>query len=512
MDGLDLGFGLTTPTSHNGAGATWTNLLRALGLDPASATDEAVASRLSAAAASHADAVGHLLDELNGIDDPIAGRVSNLVGRLGATGLQPLLVRLEISARTAALQNAARSLTPAALLPLIEAAGNAYALPLSQPLLELVQKLARESVTLSAGPRMHAEQAYRSLIDHLVDRWSEAQVSAGAVGFDAMFGGTQRVRSSLAPEPSRIVALSLESGAVGTVVWASLKEYSRDESGVRAIIGMLTDAPEGRARQMITEQIASPARLTQLLREDPIDYVAVDTMIAALGSNATKTLLDELVESTSRATRRAIMDRLVKMGSEIGPLVNERLNDNRWYVVRNMISLLRECGCPLDQVPIERFKVHEDARVRRETLQLMMEDPATRDAALAAALQDKDKSVVRAALQAARTSFPPSAVVALAKRVVESDFPPEFRVMSLYLLGRSGHAPALEALLAYAGGGKNLLGKPRLANKTPEMLAALSGLARAWPTERRSRELLDLALKSKDEQILNALQSVGSGD
>ena len=39
-------------------------------------------------------------------------------------------------------------------------------------------------------------------------------------------------------------------------------------------------------------------------------------------------------------------------------------------------------------------------------IQLRMEDPATRDSALAAALQDKDKTVLRAGLQAARTSFP----------------------------------------------------------------------------------------------------------
>jgi hypothetical protein len=44
------------------------------------------------------------------------------------------------------------------------------------------------------------------------------------------------------------------------------------------------------------------------------------------------------------------------------------------------------------------------------------------------------------------------------------------------------------------------------------MLAALSGLNRSWTTDRRARELLDLAARSKDEQILNALHAVSSGE
>jgi hypothetical protein len=185
----------------------------------------------------------------------------------------------------------------------------------------------------------------------------------------------------------------------------------------------------------------------------------------------------------------------------------EHLEDERWYVVRNMIALLREAGCSVDDVPVERFRAHNDARVRRETLQLQLENPSTRDAALVEALADNDKHVLRTALQAARSDLPESAVSILARRVMDSAFPPEFRVISLFLLGRSGSIHALDTLLAFVAGGKTLFGKPKLAPKSPEMLAALGGLARSWPNEKRASALLELARESKDDQIINALKA-----
>lgn len=511
MDGLDNSFGLTVETGTAGAERGWADLMRVLSVPTAQAHDTAaIAVRLSSQADTAASAFSTVLEQLTGPADPIAARISPLVAELGTTGMKSVLSRLEVPDRKRAIQAAAASLSPGVLVALADAAGQSFSLPLSQPLLELVQKLAREAETLPDAARAQADQSFRSLIDHLVERWTESQVNAGAATFADMFGGSARARSTIAPEAMRVVALSLETGAIGTVVWSSLKEQSRTEQGVRDLITMVTRAPAGRATDMITEQLTTPGRLTSLFSEDPIDFAAVEMMANHLGGNATKPLLDELVEATNRGTRRAIMDRLVKMGPEIGPLVQERLGDNRWYVVRNMISLLRESGCEIDQNVLDRFAMHEDARVRREMLQLRMENPALRAAALATALQDKDKGVMRAALQAARANLPPGAIAVLAKRVVESDFPPEFRVMSLYLLGKSGHVAALDALLAYAGGGKTILGKVKLANKSPEMLAALSGLARSWSSERRARELLDVAEKSKDEQIVNALNSVAA--
>jgi hypothetical protein len=84
-------------------------------------------------------------------------------------------------------------------------------------------------------------------------------------------------------------------------------------------------------------------------------------------------------------------------------------------------------------------------------------------------------------------------------------------VVALQLLGRSNSTLALDALLYYAQAGTNLLGKPRLANKSPELLAALGSLARTWSNERRARALIDAATHSRDEQILAAIRGRNEG-
>jgi hypothetical protein len=156
---------------------------------------------------------------------------------------------------------------------------------------------------------------------------------------------------------------------------------------------------------------------------------------------------------------------------------------------------------------VSRFLGHKDARVRREVALWGLENPATRDEALAKALADPDTAVLRPSLQSARTGLPAVAVPALARRLLDTDFPPEFRVLSINLLSRSGSVLALEALLHFAQNGTTMFGKPRLAAKSPEMLASLSGIARSWPTERRVAALLAQARKMKDAEIVAALRA-----
>jgi hypothetical protein len=182
------------------------------------------------------------------------------------------------------------------------------------------------------------------------------------------------------------------------------------------------------------------------------------------------------------------------------------MKEERWFVTRNMLHVLREAECPVNNIALPSFQTHNDARVRREAMQLLFRDPISRDRAIMSGVKDGDPYMIRAALKEARTGLPDVAVPVLAKRIMEKDFPPEFRVPAINMLGRSKSVLALEALLRFVAGGTTLLGKPKLAAKTPEMLAALRGLARTWPHERRAKPLLDLAASAQDPAIANALE------
>lgn len=523
MDELDHSFGLLPDSGADSRlDAGWADFCTLVGVAPESRNDAAAIAQHIAAATASADRMRaaastfqHVLDAAGAeaAATTLARLINDVVIALPQPAVQALLSSLEVPERRAFVADAARAVAPTALLKIATAAAAAFGQPLSQPLANLLQKLRTEADELPAHLRERADQSFRALINHLMDAWATSAISAAATGYADIFGErTARGRGALSPEPLRVLQLSLETGAIGSVVWGAVAEQSSDEKGMRQLFDLLKRAPAGsRAAAAIAEQVATPARLTGLLKEEPIDWDAVDVLVQRMGSSAIRPLLEELAEARSRQTRRALMDRLVTFGPEIAPVVNERLSDARWYVVRNMLTLLREAGCPTGQLPFEKFRNHEDSRVRRETLQLQLENAATRDEALTQALQDSDKHVLRTALQAARSALPESAVAVLARRVVDGTFPPEFRVMSLFLLGRSGSPLALDTLLAFAGGGSSIFGKPKLAPKSPEMLAALGGLARSWPNERRAAVLLDIARKSKDEQILNALHAYPGG-
>ncbi len=53
-------------------------------------------------------------------------------------------------------------------------------------------------------------------------------------------------------------------------------------------------------------------------------------------------LLDALIEEESRIIRRFLLDLLQQFGQEIIPETLKRLNDNRWFVKRNMLYILRD--------------------------------------------------------------------------------------------------------------------------------------------------------------------------
>jgi hypothetical protein len=399
-----------------------------------------------------------------------------------------------MSERKRALWRIADAAPPVALLNVATAAALAYGQPLSSVLQALLEKLAREAEELPPEIRVNADHTYRELFKNIIDKWS------GSSGDPRSHAG------SIAAEPERVVAMGLETGTAGSVVWSALAQLSDTQAGVRRILDMLKRAPAGsRSAATIAEQFANPQRLAMLLTEDPVDFEAVDALLTSMGDAAASALIDALADSKSRATRRGLLDRLSAIGTAIGPLVSSRLQgDERWYVQRNMLTVLREAKCDLSGVQLEKYTGHADARVRREATQLLFNDPVGRDRALASALRDSDVGMLKVGLKAARESMPESVVPILAKRVVDPQFPPEFRTSALQLLARSSSVLALEALLRFAMTGTSLLGKPKLAPKSPEMLIALSGLARTWPNERRAAPLLAAAREQRDGDIAEA--------
>src|SRR2546426_108460 len=101
---------------------------------------------------------------------------------------------------------------------------------------------------------------------------------------------------------------------------------------------------------------------------------------------------------------------------------------------------------------------------------------ASRERALIGALRDDDPRTVRLALTWALEDCPPAALPLITQIVLDQTMTSELRVLAIKVLGRVGTTVALNALLQLADGGTSWLGRPKLAVRSLELLAALMAL------------------------------------
>ncbi|MDH3998460.1 MAG: HEAT repeat domain-containing protein [Desulfuromonadales bacterium] len=126
--------------------------------------------------------------------------------------------------------------------------------------------------------------------------------------------------------------------------------------------------------------------LTQLATDEMTDFLlaylfANDTtqktrgvlsqVIAFLKERVVKRLMDTLAEEEAAPKRKTLNELLVRIGSPALPILKDYLVDDRWYVVRNAISIMGDIRSqePLDA--INPLLHHDDVRVRRETIRAL---------------------------------------------------------------------------------------------------------------------------------------------
>jgi len=126
------------------------------------------------------------------------------------------------------------------------------------------------------------------------------------------------------------------------------------------------------ALRRVAERLASRESLTYLARVlselSDSGLAQARLLVERLGPTAARHLLGELSESEDRAQRH----RLLALLSKLGPLVvrdaTRLLADPRWYVVRNVLLLLRQVGDPGSLAAVRRCADHPDLRVKLEAI------------------------------------------------------------------------------------------------------------------------------------------------
>jgi hypothetical protein len=128
-------------------------------------------------------------------------------------------------------------------------------------------------------------------------------------------------------------------------------------------------------------------------------------------------------------------------------------------------------------------------------------------------MADADERMVRMALVEIQEKgeLDDMLVPTLVHRVVTGQRPPEIRVMGVRTLGVTGSTLARDALLDVVVAGKTFFGRPKLAEKSREVVVALSVLRSRWFRDSLVLPVLKVARRSKDPEIRDTVAGGGRG-
>jgi hypothetical protein len=480
----EAGAGLATETAQT-PGA----LAAGLGRPPLERLPDAIANRLADATAGHLAAVSG------------AGRV------LAARQTAQLILRLPEGLRESLVRGALRVL---AADPEAEAALLALSEPLGvHPVLRALRQLTAEGIALSRhaqrlvellasthsgpeedgapGPSLETLRAELLALfqQEDIDRYNpEDHLALLARATLAWPTRTPVSLGTLESLGERVASLA-DDALAGQLVETLLDLLGRaeDEGQAAPILRRLEDLVEGAlARGQLDDAVAlveglealPPAggatvrgairrTIEHLARVDLLTVLAsalgaagtgpapgAVRLVRLLGAPAIRGLLQILADEPVRTRRRRVFDLLAALGPDVVPEATRWLGDPNWYVVRNVIALLRAVGDRTSLVAIVRLTGHADLRVRLEALRTLLElDPAAGHPRLLAILADPDPRVATAAAELAGQHGSATMVEPLLRVLAGWDLRGHrrsVRVAALHALGRIGRPEALPRL------------------------------------------------------------------
>lgn len=461
--------------------------------------------------------------------DAVRKRMSGLIEDLDHDTLERLVeMGGSFSQRRKFVLDANEGLAVEAVMKIVTAAAKASEQTISGSLTRLLSKLA---VHADRGPdrmRSRADTALRENVEELIDHWELEDPNPDQYNLvlDAMSksnplfeteredgSGEDGDREPQETGAGRLLVMALEVDALGPMVEKAVSDLlEEDELGW--VLRQLDAASEGnRVAEHFRTKLTAPERLTRLLSGQDVDEETLDSLVRRIGPEAVEPLVSAISESESRAIRRKVFDCLAELDPERFPVTDramELLEDPRWYVKRNMLGLLQELEPLPDSFSALRYLRHPDARVRREAFPVAVGIPRERDEAVQRALLDPDERLVRMALLEAQEGVTDQAARIVYERLIEEEEMPELRFLAVRVLRGSDAPAALEGLVEVSLGGRTILGRRKLAEKSSELLVALAGLAERWSESPEAREVLKLARRSGDEEIRAAADGEGA--
>jgi hypothetical protein len=445
------------------------------------------------------------------VDDQLGERISTLIEALDPDTLRRLLeTGADQAERRQFVLNASQVLAADAVMEVLEAAAKASHQTISHNLLNLLHKLAHHAEAGSVTIRAEARGALRNNVARLIGDWELEDPNPKP--YTAILEGMVRTapddpseEAQSGCEPEIILKMALELDCVGPSVYAAAEGLlNLRQFGL--IAGLLEAAPQTETTATLWRYVASPQRLEAELALDTPDQEVIEILVGRLGVDAANLLLDHLGRTDDRSTRAALMKQLLALAPGVGEVAVARLPDAPWYLQRNILVLIGRLGSWPEGFSPLSYAAHADPRIRREGIKLLLESPAHLAEGVLLGLRDEDEGIVGLALRAALELCPPDAIPLLEEIAMDSRRPAELKVPTLRILARTRTPEALRVLLSQAQQRRRWFGR-RLPAKSPELLAAVAGLASYWRDHPLANEVLSHALQHSDPEVRAAAKA-----
>jgi hypothetical protein len=464
-----------------------------------------------------------------GYDKEVLGRLTRLAEELAATGgpgdqaLQARLSKLLASLRPGTLARllaageddadrrrfvmaTSAALDVGAVMKVIEAVAEAANQDVSHHLLRLLRKMGTIAPGAPQETQIAADSALRSNVNRLLADWrlDDPNPEAYTAALDTMAttstGEGARVEAC---DPLVILQAAIETGASGPRTQKATQD-ALEGGRFDELIALLQGAPAAARTEEIWSAVATPERLRAELEQGRLLEETVAALISRLGAAAVDPLLDLLAMADDRATRAATLRTLAGLGAPACERAIALLPGSPWYVQRNLFVLLGRLGGWPAGLPTAPYLSHGDARVRREAVKLMLESPGRRDVGLSVGVMDSDETIRTLALTAALEGCPGHALTIVQRIVGDTSCSAEVRALAIRVLARSGESAIVPILVRLVLVRKFPFIRQRIAAKSPEVVAAIAGLAGHWSTDPRVADVLSRARRHRDFEIRSA--------
>jgi len=273
--------------------------------------------------------------------------------------------------------------------------------------------------------------------------------------------------------------------------------------------GAIGEGPVPAALRLSAEWMSGPEAVAALAASLPAlseeSLRLVSTLFEHLAPTAVRQLLGVLTETEDRKLRLLLIELLAKLGPVVARDAAALLSDSRWYVVRNMLLILRRVGDSKSVPAVRKCADHPDLRVRLEAIHNLF-----------AFDREGSRELLRQALYHSDPREAEAAVVLAGKYGIAEAVEPIVALLSAWDLFGKRRSIRLEAIRALAAiGDPSALGGlgrfrsrflPPALEERREFYRTLS----SYPGPSR-RTWIEAGLRSHDAEIRRLSGALASG-